>query len=163
MAIDEVSAHVSTNRVFRLHLDDGGSVVAKASSYGSYFLFYEDHDRLNRCAQLLKGTRFDGFLSEVRRRPDGRIYTWYDQRMWVVFYDDAPRGEALPRILTVAQIHNLGREIGEFHLASTEIAPKIPVGSKTVKSDAIHLLDLLESPFAPRNFELAPEAIGVLW
>ena len=161
--IDEVSAHVSTNRVFRLHLEGGGSVVAKASSYGSYFLFYEDHDRLNRVAQLLHTTRFEGFLSEVRRRPDGRIYTWYDQRMWVVFYDDAPRGEALPRVLSVDQIHNLGREIGEFHLACTDIAPRIPVGSKTVKSDAIHLLDLLESPFAPRNFELPPEAIGVLW
>ena len=163
VAIDEVSAHVSTNRVFRLHLADGGSVVAKASSYGSYFLFYEDHDRLNRCAQLLTGTRFEGFLSEVRRRPDGRIYTWYDQRMWVVFYDEAPRGETLPRILSVDQIHNLGREIGEFHHACTDIATSIPVGSKTVKSDAIHLLDLLESPFAPRNFELPPEAIGVLW
>ncbi len=32
-----------------------------------------------------------------------------------------------------------------------------------MKSDAIHLLDLLESPFAPRNFDLPPEAIGVLW
>ena len=161
--IDEVSAHVSTNRVFRLHLDDGTSVVAKASSYGSYFLFYEDHDRLNRCATLLKGTRFDGLLAEVRRRPDGRIYTWYDQRMWVVFYDEAPRGDALPRVLDVGQIRNLGREMAEFHLASTAIAPQIPVGSKTVKSDAIHLLDLLESAFAPRNFELPPEAIGVLW
>jgi len=161
--VDEVSAHVSTNRVFRLHLTGGERVIATASSYGSYFLFYEDHDRLNRCARLLQETRFAGFLSEVLRRPDGRIYTWYDQHMWVVFYEEAPRGDALPRILTVDQIHNLGREIGEFHRACTDLAASIPVGSKTVKSDAIHLLDLLESPFAPRNFELPPEAIGVLW
>ena len=52
VAVDEVSANVSTNRVYRLHLDDGASVVGKVSSYGSYFLFYEDHDRLNRCARL---------------------------------------------------------------------------------------------------------------
>ena len=38
-----------------------------------------------------------------------------------------------------------------------------PARSKTIKSDAIHLLDLLESPFAPRNFDLPPESIGVLW
>ena len=44
----EVSAKVSTNRVYRLQLDDGGSVIAKVSSYGSYFLFREDHDRIHR-------------------------------------------------------------------------------------------------------------------
>jgi hypothetical protein len=48
-------------------------------------------------------------------------------------------------------------------MACTDIAGRIPAGSKTVKSDAIHLLDLLESPFAPRNFDLPAEAIGVLW
>jgi Ser/Thr protein kinase RdoA (MazF antagonist) len=102
-------------------------------------------------------------LAEVWRCADGRIFTWYDQKMWAVFYDDVPRREHLPRVLSVAQVHNLGREIAEFHLACTDLAPQIPAGSKTVKSDAIHLLDLLESPFAPRNFELPPESIGVLW
>ena len=87
VAVDEVSANVSTNRVYRLHLDDGASVVGKVSSYGSYFLFYEDHDRLNRCARLLEGTRFSGMLAEVWRCADGRIFTWYDQKMWAVFYE----------------------------------------------------------------------------
>jgi Ser/Thr protein kinase RdoA (MazF antagonist) len=94
---------------------------------------------------------------------DGRIFTWYERNMWAVFYDDVPRREALPRILQPDQVANLGREMAEFHLACTDIAGQIPAGSKTVKSDAIHLLDLLESPFAPRNFELPPEQIGVLW
>ena len=35
MEIIEVSAHVSTNHVFRLHLHDGSHVVGKVSSYGS--------------------------------------------------------------------------------------------------------------------------------
>ena len=161
--VDEVSANVSTNRVFRLHLDDGSTAISKVSSYGSYFLFYEDHDRLNRCARFLDGTRFRGMLAEVWRRPDGRIFTWYNQQMWAVFYDDVPRRDSLPRVLTVDEVHNLGREIAEFHLACTDIAPQLPAGSKTVKSDAIHLLELLESPFATRNFELPPESIGVLW
>ena len=160
--VDEVSANVSTNRVYRLHLDDGFSLIGKVSSYGSYFLFYEDHDRLSRCAELLNGTRFQGMLADIWRK-DGRLFTWYDQRMWAVFYDDVPRKDGLPRILSYQQVRNLGREIAEFHVACTDLAPRIPAGSKTIKSDAIHLLDLLESPFAPRNFGLPPENIGSLW
>lgn len=162
VGVEEVSANVSTNRVYRLRLDDESTLITKVSSYGSYFLFVEDHDRLSRCATLLHDTRFGGMLAEVWQR-DGRIFTWYEQNMWAVFYDDVPRREALPRILDADQVANLGREMAEFHLACTEIAPAIPAGSKTIKSDAIHLLDLLESPFAPRNFELPPEAIGILW
>ena len=62
---EEVSANVSTNRVYRMHLDDGSTLVGKVSSYGSYFLFVEDHDRLSRCAELLHGTRFGGMLADV--------------------------------------------------------------------------------------------------
>jgi len=160
--VDEVSANVSTNRVYRVYLDDGTTLIAKVSSYGSYFLFYEDHDRLSRCAALLQGTRFQGMLADIWRK-DGRLFTWYDQSMWAVFYDDVPRRDSLPRVLSVDQVRNLGREMAEFHLACTDIAPSIPSGSKTIKSDAIHLLELLESPFGPRNFELPPEAMGVLW
>jgi len=160
--VEEVSANVSTNRVYRLFLDDGTTLITKVSSYGSYFLFVEDHERLSRCANLLHDTRFGGMLAGVWQR-DGRIFTWYDHGMWAVFYDDVPRRQTLPKILDAAQIANLGREMAEFHLACTDLAQQIPAGSKTIKSDAIHLLDLLESPFAPRNFELPPEAIGVLW
>lgn len=171
VGLDEVSANVSTNRVYRLHLDDGSTLVSKVSSYGSYFLFVEDHERLRLCASLLDTTRFAGMLADVwttrqdHLRPGERahIFTWYDRTMWAVFYDDVPRGEALPRVLTEDMIRNLGREMAEFHLACADLAPQIPGGSKTIKSDAIHLLDLLESPFAPRNFDLPPEAIGLLW
>lgn len=175
VSLDEVSANVSTNRVYRVHLDDSSTFVCKVSSYGSYFLFVEDHDRLQRCAALLDSTRFAGMLADVwterggidddvpAGRPERRIFTWYDRSMWAVFYDDVPRADSLPRVLTVDMIENLGREMAEFHLACTDLATQIPGGSKTIKSDAIHLLDLLESPFAPRNFDLPPEAIGLLW
>jgi hypothetical protein len=171
VTLDEVSANVSTNRVYRLHLDDSSTLISKVSSYGSYFLFVEDHERLRRCASMLDDTRFAGMLADVWLRRDldpgdarpTPIYTWYDRKMWAVFYDDVPRGESLPRVLSLDMIQNLGREIAEFHLACTDIAPHIAGGSKTIKSDAIHLLELLESPFAPRNFELAPESIGMLW
>ena len=160
--VDEVSANVSTNRVYRLHLDDDSTLISKVSSYGSYFLFVEDHEQLHRCASLLRSTRFDGLLADVWLR-DGRVFTWYDQSMWAVFYDDVPRRDTLPRVLELEQITNLATEIAELHLACTTLAPQLPAASKTIKSDAIHLLDLLESPFAPRNFALPPEAIGLLW
>jgi hypothetical protein len=162
LRIEEVSAHVSTNRVYRLHLSDAATLIAKSSSYGSYFLFVEDHERLSQCATLLHGTRFGGFLARVWQRND-RVYTWYDKQRWVAFYDEVPRRTQLPRVLDDTQIGNLAREVAEFHLACTDIAPRMATASKTIKSDAINLLDQLESPFAPRNFGLAAEHIGVLW
>ncbi|MEZ5216907.1 MAG: hypothetical protein R2715_10070 [Ilumatobacteraceae bacterium] len=158
----EVSANVSTNRVYRLALSDGRHVIAKVSSYGSYFLFAEDHDRLHRVHELLRGTRFGGFLAAVLDR-DGRAYTWYDGTLWAAFYEEIERRDALPRILDDDQIDTFGREIAEFHLACATAATHIPPTSNTVKGDAITLLDQLSSPFAPRNFDLPPEYVGVLW
>lgn len=162
VAITEVSANVSTNRVYRLSLDGrGDEVYAKVSSYGSYFLFVEDHDRIHRCIEELRSTRFDGMLADILTR-DQRIYTWYDQRQWVVLYQGVERRRTLGRILSEGEIERLACEIAEFHLACSDLAPRLPLTSKSIKSDAIHLLDLLESPFAPRNFQLPPEHIGVL-
>ena len=64
VSVDEVSANVSTNRVYRLHLDDGSTAVSKVSSYGSYFLFVEDHEQLDRCSRL---SRLDAVHRHARR------------------------------------------------------------------------------------------------
>ena len=91
-AVFEVSANVSTNRVYRVVLVDGRAYIAKVSSYGSYFLFAEDHDRLYRMAQLLRGTRFDGLLADVLG-VEGRAFTWYDGTLWAAFYAEVERHE----------------------------------------------------------------------
>jgi len=160
-ATTEMSAHVSTNRVFRVQFSDRSTLVAKVSSYGSYFLFAEDHDRLARCAALLRHGRWAGFLADVLV-VDKRPYTWYDGRCWCVFYTEVQRAEALPRILSGADVAALAGEIARFHHACADIAPALPPVSNSVKGDAIHLLDQLTNPFAPRNFDLPPEDIGVL-
>ncbi|NBY56896.1 MAG: hypothetical protein EBZ68_04695 [Actinobacteria bacterium] len=160
-ALEEVSAHVSTNRVFRVIFSDQSSLVAKVSSYGSYFLFAEDHDRLARCSALLRHTRWSGFLADVVS-VDKRPYTWYDGRRWCAFYGEVQRAESLPRVLPPADVAGLACEIARFHHACSEIAPALPAVSNSVKGDAIHLLDQLTNPFATRNFELPPEDIGVL-
>ena len=162
VGVTNVSANVSTNRVYRMRLDDGSSVVGKVSSYGSYFLFLEDHERLNTCASLLHGTRFGGMLAEVWKR-DGRLYSWYDKSMWAVFYDDVPRRDSLPRVLGPGQLANLGSEMAAFHLACTEIASRVPPSSKTIKIDAIRLLDALERDDASERFGVDRAGVDLLW
>ena len=167
VAVHDTSPMVSTNTVYRIDLDSADEsgtkrVFAKVSSYGSYFLFAEDHDRLFRCSQLLTGTRFDGFLAPVLGRGD-RPFTHYDEQLWVAFYGEARRGDPLPPRLDSRQTRCLAREMAAFHAACTDIAPAIPATSNSIKSDAIHLLDLLSSPFASRNFELSAEHVGLLW
>jgi len=159
--IVEVSAHVSTNHVFRLHLDDGSHVVGKVSSYGSYFLFSEDHDRLFKLVQSLSNSRWSGFLAQVLPR-DGRAYTWYDGSCWAAFYNDVERGTQLPRIITTDDIVFLAREIAGFHKACANAALDLPPTSNSVKGDAIHLLEQLSSEFAPRNFDLRESDISYL-
>lgn len=162
VSVHDTSPRVSTNTVYRIILEDGANIYGKVSNYGSYFLFAEDHDRLFRCIQLLRGTEFENFLAPVLSR-NGRPFTWYDGSLWVAFYGEARKAHSLPPRLTGIQRTCLAQEIARFHRECDVIAPSIPSTSNSIKSDAIHLLDLLSSPFAPRNFELPPEDVGVLW
>jgi hypothetical protein len=160
--VREISANVSTNCVYRLVLDDGSAVIAKVSDYGSYFRFTEDHDRLHAWTERMRGGRFDGFLADVLVK-DGRPFCWYDGKLWAAFYVEVERRGTLPAILDDAQIENLACEVALFHLETTERCTGLPPASTSLKSDAIALLDQLESPFATRNFGLRPEHVGVLW
>lgn len=158
--LDETSAHVSTNRVFRLKLNSGAPVIAKVSNYGSYFLFAEDHDRLFECTNLLRHTRWSGFLANILTK-DGRPFRWYDGSCWVVFYDDVARGDSLPKIVSEGDIINLATEIAEFHLACTDIGRRLPAPSHSIRSDAVALMDQLDMEDAPRRLGLSPEHVRV--
>lgn len=159
--VSELSAMVSTNRVYRLHLDDASSVVAKVSNYGSFFLFAEDHDRLHRCNRLLADGRFEHFLANALTR-DGRPYIWYDGEIWAILYHEVELRDRLPRILTEPQIDQLGEEIASFHRACADVAPLIPPTSKTIKSDAIHLLDLVRDRHSSQQFGLDRSRLDVV-
>jgi len=157
----ETSAHVSTNRVFRLILSCGESVVAKVSNYGSYFLFAEDHDRLFECTTLLAHTRWANFLATVLTR-HGRPYRWYDGECWVVFYVDVPRAEMLGGVVTEDDITNFAIEMGEFHLVSQEIGRRLPPPSHSIRSDAVSLYDAVAKTNAPTAFELSLTELDVV-
>lgn len=151
--MDELSAMVSTNRVFRLHLDDDSTVIAKSSSYGSFFLFAEDHDRLHRTNELLAGGPFERFLANTLT-VDGRPYLFYDGEMWAVFYEEIAVRSRLPAILSDAQVARLGSEIARFHRACADLAPALPPPSKTAKSDAVNLFDILGTRSAREHLGL---------
>jgi hypothetical protein len=153
VAIDELSAMVSTNRVYRLRLGDGSPVIAKSSNYGSFFLFAEDHDRLHRTNELLHGGPFDGFMANALTA-DGRPYLFYDGEMWVVFYEEVEVRDRLPKVLSDGQVAQLGAEIGRFHRACSSVSRLIPPPSKTAKSDAVNLFEMLGSRNARDHFGL---------
>ena len=154
IGIDELSAMVSTNRVYRLRLADGTSVIAKTSNYGSFFLFAEDHERLHRANQLFHGGPYDGFMAGVLTGPSGDPYLWYDGDMWAVFYTEVAQKDRLPKILTDAQVARLGGEMARFHRASAGISRLIPPPSKTAKSDAVNLFEALSARNAGQEFGL---------
>ena len=159
--VDELSVMVSTNRVYRLHLDDGSSVIAKSSNYGSFFLFAEDHDRLHRANELLRGGPYERFMAGVLMR-DGRPYFFYDGEMWAVFYEEVPVKDRLPKILSDAQVARLAVELAQFHRACGGIAGLIPPPSKTAKSDAVNLFEMLGSPNAGEQFGLESSRLDLV-
>lgn len=151
--VSELSAMVSTNRVYRLTLDDGTRVIVKSSNYGSFFLFAEDHDRLYRANRLLDGGSFGRFLADVYTR-DGKPYIWYDGEMWAIFYEEIEAKDRLPKILTDRQVARLGSELALFHKACLDISVQIPPASKTAKSDAVNLLEQASAPNGGEQFGL---------
>lgn len=167
LAVNEVSAFVSTNHVYRLVLSDGSTCIAKVSTYGSYFLFREDHDRIHRWNALLHGTRFAGMLADSFSRADGSVFTYYDPEygdhgVWAVFYDEVARRRSLPKILTPDQIDNLAEEIAAFHLLCSSLASGVPPASKTIRSDAIRLYDEVCDPYSAQRFHMRADQLRVV-
>ena len=143
----ETSAGVSTNRVYHLRLASGRRIFAKVSSYGSYVHFRQDHARIRQWCALLAGTRWEHFLAPVLLK-DGEVYTFYDHGTWVVFYEEAQRRGVLPRVLSDAQIENLGREAALFHLACADVASQLDPTWQSLGSDLATLFDQMHNQVA---------------
>ena len=164
VALEEFSANVSNNRVYRLTLDDKSGVFAKISNYGSYFLFREDHDRIDRLVRGLSTSRFSSFLAAPLIGPNGRVHTYYNGKVWAVLYREVEKRAQLPSILKPGQIETLAEEIADFHLACEAAARRVavPATSVSIKSDVIHLLDLVSTRSTAKSFQLAPDELDVV-
>lgn len=143
VGVEEISASVSTNRVYRVRLDDGRSVVAKASSYGSFVHFRQDHERIHAWSRGLRKTRFEGALADVLHRGDV-AFVHQQGPAWIAFYEDVGAGEPLPAILDEADIGPLAREIAAFHRASAAVG--LDPTWKSLGSDIARLREHLEHP-----------------
>lgn len=160
--VEHVRTYVSTNQVYRLLLSDGSGLVAKVSSFGSYYLFREDHDRIHLWFRLLQGTRYASFLSDALTRND-RIFTFTDGKVWVIFYKEVKEKDRLPRVLSEQQIVTLARETAAFHRECDRISRSMPQMSKTIKSDIVYLLELLDEEHSAQRFHLVPDDVELLW
>jgi hypothetical protein len=144
VSAQETSARVSTNQVYHLSFASGRSLFAKVSSYGSYVHFRQDHARIRQWIDLLNGTRYERFLAPVLLK-HGDVYTFERDGVWVVFYEEAPRRSFLPKILSDAQVENLGREMALFHRACSELRVHLHPTWQSLGSDLAALYDQMQS------------------
>lgn len=145
--VEDISAKVSTNHVFRVTLDNDDKVVAKLSYFGKYEHFKEDH----RIIQALSNNLLYPFENVLAKSlvKNNQVYTYRYQEdfvdTWVVFYNPIRAMNRLPRRLDEEHIRKLGTEAAKFHQACFRASRSIPKSSKNLRSDIHHLLEILET------------------
>src|ERR1700710_427809 len=87
--IEDISAMVSTNHVFRITFDDDDIIIAKLSYFGKFENFKEDHRIIHSLSNNLLYP-FENFLAKSLLK-NNRVYIHrYKQGKtdtWVVFYN----------------------------------------------------------------------------
>ncbi|RYZ99304.1 MAG: hypothetical protein EOP47_17160 [Sphingobacteriaceae bacterium] len=141
--IDDISAKVSTNHVYRITFDDEDIIIAKLSYFGKYEYFKEDHRLIHSLSNNLLYP-FENLLSKSLLK-NNRVYIYhYKHRKtdaWVVFYNPTRVMERLPRQLEDDHIMKLGQQVGKFHKACSRVTNVLPKSSKTLRTDINSLLD----------------------
>ncbi|TSD66583.1 hypothetical protein FFF34_004025 [Inquilinus sp. KBS0705] len=139
--IEDISAMVSTNHVYRITFDDEDIIIAKLSFFGKYEHFKEDH----RIIQALSNNLlypFENLLSKSLLK-NNRVYVYrYKQGKtdaWVVFYNPTRIMDRLPRRLDDDMIRKLGAQLGKFHKACSRVKNVLPKSSKTLRTDIYDL------------------------
>ncbi|MFD0793709.1 hypothetical protein ACFQZX_08775 [Mucilaginibacter litoreus] len=145
-SIDDISAMVSTNHVYRITFDDDDIVIAKLSFFGKFEHFKEDHRIIQSLSNNLLYP-FENLLSKSLLK-NNRVYIYrYKQGKddaWVVFYNPTRMMERLPRRLNDDMIRKLGSQLGKFHKACSRVKNVLPKSSKTLRTDIYDLQRRLE-------------------
>lgn len=145
--IEDISAKVSTNHVYKIILKDGNFIIAKLSYFGLFEHFVEDHAIINALSNNLPEP-FENFLSRsLFKRTELFVHRHTSELLdaWVVFYRPVQILNKLPRKLTANQIKRLGKETARFHEACSIIRHSLPPSSKTMLVDINGLLEVLET------------------
>ncbi len=145
LSIEDISARVSTNHVYKITLSTKKFVIGKLSYFGKFEHFREDHSIINILAKSLKKPYEKVLARSLTKNDEVFTYRYKGKSLdiWVVFYKPVKIYKSLPKILNQEQIKNLGAEVARFHLACHEVTPQLPPSSKTLKSDIDHLLAIL--------------------
>ncbi len=139
--IYDVSAHVSTNHVYKISFFERQPVFAKLSEYGKFEDFREDHIIINNLANNLE-VPYENFLAQsLVKRNELFTYRYHMDKScaWVVFYNPIKINQKLPRRLDDKLVRKMGRELARFHKACTNVSNQLPRASKNVVTD-IHKL-----------------------
>jgi len=144
--IEDISAMVSTNHVYRITFDDDDIIIAKLSNFGKFEHFKEDHRIIHSLSNNLLYP-FENFLAKSLLK-NNRVYIYRHRQartdVWVVFYNPTRIMHRLPRRLDEQQIIKLGQQIGKFHKACSRIKNVLPKSSKTLRTDIYSLQQQLE-------------------
>ncbi|RZK67774.1 MAG: hypothetical protein EOO92_23935, partial [Pedobacter sp.] len=143
--IDDISAKVSTNHVYRITFDDDDIIIAKLSYFGKYEHFKEDHRLIHSLSNNLLYP-FENLLAKSLLK-NNRVYIYhYKHRKtdaWVVFYNPTRIMDRLPRQLDKHHIIKLGQQVGKFHRACSRVKNVLPKSSKTLRTDINSLMEQL--------------------
>lgn len=144
-SIEDISAMVSTNHVFRVTFEDEDIVIAKLSYFGKYEHFKEDHRIIHSLGNNLLYP-FENVLAKSLLK-NNRVYTYRYKKAktdaWVIFYNPVRVLERLPKRLEEHHIIKLGEQIGRFHRACSRAKNNLPKSSKTLRTDVNVLLKQL--------------------
>jgi len=143
--IQDISAMVSTNHVFRVIFDDDDIVIAKLSYFGKYEHFKEDHRIIHSLANNLLYP-FENLLAKSLLK-NNRVFTYRYNKVktdvWVVFYNPARVQQRLPRRLDDTHIRKLAQQFAKFHKACSRVKNVLPKSSKNLSTDINVLLKQL--------------------
>lgn len=144
-SIEDISAKVSTNHVYRVWFDDEGSIIAKLSYFGRYDHFVEDHTIINALANNLPEP-FENFLARSLTK-HGHLYVhrYSDSALdaWVVFYNPIKVDRKPSKKQSETKIKKLGREVAKFHKACRTVKNVLPPNYKQIHNDINQLREIM--------------------
>lgn len=145
--VEDISAKVSTNHVYRVTFVDDDIVIAKISFFGQYENFKEDHRIIHALSNNLLYP-FENVLGKSLLK-NNQVYTFRYQEnkmdAWVVFYNPIRTQQRLPKRLSESDIRKLGEQMGKFHKACAKLKNVLPKSSKTLRTDIYKLLESLDA------------------
>jgi hypothetical protein len=135
--IEDISALVSTNHVYRITFEDEDIIIAKLSNFGKFEHFREDHRIIQSLSNNLLYP-FENLLAKSLLK-NNRVYTYrYKQGkndVWIVFYNPSRVIKRFPQRLEEEHIIKFGQQIGKFHKACSRLKNVLPKSSKTLRTD----------------------------